>query len=224
MWIENRDYQNWEERMNPWPVDAEVDEVHLPRPGHADLAGDPEVRPHRRAQRARARVRARDGRARGRRRAREGVPARARGEVRSHVTRIGAVDRARAGDDARGPSRLRGRRRVARCAASTPTRSEAMVAEIDTARKANESLGGVFEVMRVRARARHRLAHLLGGAPRRPAGAGDHVDPGDEGRGDRRRLRARRAGGLEGPRRDLLVGRATATTARPTAPAASRAA
>src|ERR687897_1296660 len=39
MWIENRDYQNWEERMNPWPVDAEVDEVHLPRPGHADLVG-----------------------------------------------------------------------------------------------------------------------------------------------------------------------------------------
>ena len=37
--IENRDYANWEERMNPWPVDAEVDEVHLPRPGHADLAG-----------------------------------------------------------------------------------------------------------------------------------------------------------------------------------------
>ncbi len=25
--------------MNPWPVDGEVDEVHLPRPGHADLAG-----------------------------------------------------------------------------------------------------------------------------------------------------------------------------------------
>src|SRR5919112_344435 len=37
--IENRDYRNWEERMNPWPVDGDVDEVHLPRPGHADLAG-----------------------------------------------------------------------------------------------------------------------------------------------------------------------------------------
>src|SRR3954463_9917188 len=37
--IQNRDYANWEERMNPWPVDAAVDEVHLPRPGHADLAG-----------------------------------------------------------------------------------------------------------------------------------------------------------------------------------------
>src|SRR6059036_3980474 len=37
--IQNRDYANWEERMNPWPVDADVPEVHLPRPGHADLAG-----------------------------------------------------------------------------------------------------------------------------------------------------------------------------------------
>src|ERR671917_1474100 len=37
--VPNRDYANWEERMNPWPVEAEVPEVHLPRPGHADLAG-----------------------------------------------------------------------------------------------------------------------------------------------------------------------------------------
>src|ERR671917_924385 len=37
--VANRDYANWEERMNPWPVDAEVPEVHLPRPGHADLVG-----------------------------------------------------------------------------------------------------------------------------------------------------------------------------------------
>src|ERR671928_184400 len=37
--IENRDYANWEERMNPWPVDGDVAELRLPRPGHADLAG-----------------------------------------------------------------------------------------------------------------------------------------------------------------------------------------
>src|SRR6059036_2600624 len=37
--VANRDYANWEERMNPWPVEAAVPEVHLPRPGHADLAG-----------------------------------------------------------------------------------------------------------------------------------------------------------------------------------------
>ena len=37
--IANRDFTNWEERMNPWPVEAEIEEVHTPRPGHADLAG-----------------------------------------------------------------------------------------------------------------------------------------------------------------------------------------
>src|SRR3954464_7166712 len=37
--VANRDYTNWEERMNPWPVEADVAEVHLPRPGHADLVG-----------------------------------------------------------------------------------------------------------------------------------------------------------------------------------------
>src|SRR3954451_10087652 len=38
--VANRDYANWEERMNPWPVDGfSPDEVHLPRPGHADLVG-----------------------------------------------------------------------------------------------------------------------------------------------------------------------------------------
>src|SRR6478735_7615121 len=38
--VANRDYKNWEDRMNPWPVEGfEPDEVHLPRPGHADLVG-----------------------------------------------------------------------------------------------------------------------------------------------------------------------------------------
>src|ERR1700739_2874398 len=37
--VPNRDYANWEERMNPWPVAEPVAEVHLPRPGHADLVG-----------------------------------------------------------------------------------------------------------------------------------------------------------------------------------------
>src|SRR6201997_1319246 len=37
--VTNRDYANWEERMNPWPVTEAVPEVHLPRPGHADLVG-----------------------------------------------------------------------------------------------------------------------------------------------------------------------------------------
>src|SRR3954466_13072349 len=42
--VANRDFANWEERMNPWPVEAEIDEVHLPRPGHADLVGTQKYR------------------------------------------------------------------------------------------------------------------------------------------------------------------------------------
>ena len=64
--------------MNPWPVEADVPEVHLPRPGPRRPRRRVEVRLHRRAQRPRARQRARDRRARRRRRAVQGVPARAR--------------------------------------------------------------------------------------------------------------------------------------------------
>jgi chorismate synthase len=144
MWIENRDYQNWEERMNPWPVDAEVEEVHLPRPGHADLAGiqkfgHTDVRNV--LERASARETAARVAAGGLAKAflRElGV------EVRSHVTRIGTV--AAPAPESLGPADFEG-------VDESPVRSldegasEAMVAEIDAARKANESLGGEFEVL-----------------------------------------------------------------------------
>jgi chorismate synthase len=144
MWIENRDYQNWEERMNPWPVDAEVDEVHLPRPGHADLAGiqkygHTDVRNV--LERASARETAARVAAGGLAKAflRElGV------EVLSHVTRIGTITAPV--PEALGPGDFEG-------VDESPVRSldagasEAMVAEIDAARKANESLGGEFEVI-----------------------------------------------------------------------------
>ena len=152
--------------MNPWPVEAAVPEVHLPRPGHADLAGRAEVRLHRRAQRARARQRARDRRARGRRRAGQGVPARAR----------------RRGRLARDPDRLGAARPSATGSAlddfddvdASPVRcldadaAKAMVEEINVLRKRNESLGGVFEVRAFGLVPGPRLARLLGGAARRP--------------------------------------------------------
>src|SRR2546423_12415325 len=43
--IVNRDFAKWEERMKPWPVDGEVEEVHLPRPGHAEMAEVQKIRP-----------------------------------------------------------------------------------------------------------------------------------------------------------------------------------
>ena len=76
--IDNRDYANWEERMNPWPVDGRGGRGAPAAPRPRRPGRRPEVRLHRRAQRARARERPRDRRARGRRRAGQGLPARAR--------------------------------------------------------------------------------------------------------------------------------------------------
>jgi chorismate synthase len=144
MWIENRDYQNWEERMNPWPVDAEVAEVHLPRPGHADLAGIQKYG-HTDVRNVLERASARETAARVAAGGLAKAFLREMGvEVRSHVTRIGAV-----------PAPVRAELGAADFDAvdESPVRSldasasEAMVAEIDTARKANESLGGEFEVI-----------------------------------------------------------------------------
>ena len=141
--IENRDYANWEERMNPWPVAAQVDEVHLPRPGHADLAGVQKYG-HSDVRNVLERASARETAAR------VGAGALAKAllaelgvAVRSHVTRIGSVTAPERHDlgveDFEGVDDS-----PVRCL--DPAASDAMVAEIDAARKANESLGGVFEV------------------------------------------------------------------------------
>jgi len=39
LWIENRDWKNWQELMAVEPVNGEVKKVTRPRPGHADLPG-----------------------------------------------------------------------------------------------------------------------------------------------------------------------------------------
>ncbi len=141
--VVNRDFANWEERMNPWPVDAAVEEVHLPRPGHADLAGVQkygftDVR------NVLERASARETAARVACGALAKVYLRALGvTVFSHVIQIGSVH-APAPDDL-GPDAFTGvDESPVRCLDADAT--GAMVAEIDQARKANESLGGVFEV------------------------------------------------------------------------------
>src|SRR5947209_9606782 len=141
--IVNRDYANWEERMNPWPVEAEIQEVHLPRPGHADLAGTQkynltDVRDI--LERASARETA----------ARVAGGAIAKAflgalgvQVLSHVIQIASVHAPRPDDLT--PEDFAGvDESPVRCL--DPDATRAMVAEIDRLRKANESLGGVFEV------------------------------------------------------------------------------
>jgi chorismate synthase len=146
--VRNRDYANWEERMSPWPLAEggaeQVSEVHLPRPGHADLVGvqkynQTDVRNI--LERASARETA----------ARVAGGALCKAflaalgvQVRSHVVQIASVHAPAAAQ----PLALEDFNGVddspVRCLDGDASR--AMVAEIDRLRKANESLGGVFEV------------------------------------------------------------------------------
>ncbi len=155
--VANKDYSNWEDRMNPWPVAVDVPEVHLPRPGHADLVGTqkyglPDVRDI--LERASARETAA--------RVAGGAVSRAFLEaigvhVVSHVTRIGEV----AVPPRSTPLALEDFADVdedpVRCLDLETAR--AMVKHINVQRKANESIGGVWEV------------HVFGLVP----GLGSHV-------------------------------------------------
>ncbi|HUB74635.1 MAG TPA: chorismate synthase [Solirubrobacteraceae bacterium] len=145
--VANRDYANWQERMSPWPVSdpaLPIAEVHLPRPGHADLVGTMKYKQSD-VRNILERASARETAARV---AGGGVCRaflRALGvSVHSHVIQIGAVhappaERALTAEDFADVD-------------SSPVRclddeaAKAMVREIDAQRKANESLGGVFEV------------------------------------------------------------------------------
>jgi chorismate synthase len=144
--VTNRDYANWEERMSPWVSDPAhpAGEVHLPRPGHADLVGTQKYKQSD-VRNILERASARETAARV---AGGGVCKaflRALGvEVRSHVIQIASVhapERERALRDADFDE-----------VDSSPVRcldaqaSKEMVREIDKLRKENESLGGVFEV------------------------------------------------------------------------------
>ncbi len=141
--VANRDYANWEERMNPWPVEAEIPEVHLPRPGHADLVGTQKYKTgdvRNILERASARETA----------ARVAGGALAKAfltelgvEVFSHVIQITSVQAPRR-PDLTPDDFANVDESPVRCL--DPDASKAMVAEIDRLRKANESLGGVFEV------------------------------------------------------------------------------
>ena len=143
--INNRDYANWEERMNPWPVDATIPEVHLPRPGHADLVGTQKFN-FTDVRNVLERASARETAARVAGGALARTFLRALGvEVRSHVVQIGDVHAPRRSaalvvSDFEGVDDD-----PVRCLDKEASR--AMVGHINVQRKANESLGGVFEVI-----------------------------------------------------------------------------
>jgi len=141
--VANRDYANWEERMNPWPVEAEVAEVHLPRPGHADLAGSQKFG-HADVRNVLERASARETAARVAGGALAKTFLRALGvRVFSHVVQIGQVT-APEGSGLRPEDFDHVDDSPVRCLDEAA--SQAMVEEINVMRKQNESLGGLFEV------------------------------------------------------------------------------
>jgi chorismate synthase len=140
--IQNRDWENWKEIMSVSPLEKEIEPVTRLRPGHADLAGaikyhQADVRPI--LERASARETA----------ARVAVGAVARRfllefgiEIHSQVAAIGGhwakllpepIDWARVEAS------------PVRCA--DPEAERLMIAAIDAAREAGDSVGGVFEVV-----------------------------------------------------------------------------
>jgi chorismate synthase len=142
--VDNRDYANWEERMNPWPVGEETAEVHLPRPGHADLVGTQKYKQSD-VRNILERASARETAARVAGGGLCKAFLRALGvSVFSHVVQIASVH---------APARERPLTAAdfadvdsspVRCLDAEASRE--MVSEIDDLRRANESLGGVFEV------------------------------------------------------------------------------
>jgi chorismate synthase len=143
--VANRDYKNWEERMNPWPVEGfSPDEVHLPRPGHADLVGAQKYG-HADIRNILERASARETAAR----VAAGTIARAflarlGVQIHSHVLQIASV-RAQERADLKPEDFAGVDEDPVRCLDSEA--SKGMVEEINRLRKANESLGGSFEVV-----------------------------------------------------------------------------
>lgn len=141
LFIRNNDWENWKERMSISPVEKEIEPVTRLRPGHADLAGVikydlDDIRPI--LERASARETA----------ARVAAGAIARAfvgkfgiEIHSHVTAIGGVW----ADPSDPIDWEKVERSPVRCA--DPQAEKAMMAAIDEARKAGDSLGGIFEVI-----------------------------------------------------------------------------
>jgi chorismate synthase len=142
--ITNRDFANWQERMSPWPVEQEVAEVHLPRPGHADLVGTQKFKQtdvRNVLERASARETAARVAGGGLCKAflrRLGV------SVHSHVVQIASVHAPEGERPLEEADFAHVDSSPVRCLDAQA--SEAMVREIDELRRANESLGGVFEV------------------------------------------------------------------------------
>src|SRR5262245_31331606 len=144
--IRNRDWENWKSTMavGPLPPGTSAKTVTRPRPGHADLAGAMKYG-HHDIRNVLERSSARETTARV---AVAGVAKRLLAEfgisILSHVTEIGGVEVGPL-DAPWDEIRRRAEESEVRCAA--PGAERAMIAAIDRAKAAGDTLGGIFEVV-----------------------------------------------------------------------------
>jgi chorismate synthase len=149
MVIRNRDWENWQTAMSPLPPDDDVNpkalrSLHLPRPGHADLVGvlkydredTRDILERASARETAARVAC--GAVARRLLAEFGI------RVGSHVTAVGGIEATRPSvlpadlNEASDPSPLR----------TLDSEADArIIAAIDQAKAAGDTLGGTFEVV-----------------------------------------------------------------------------
>lgn len=152
--IENRDWVNWQEVMSPTPVPPEAlagrrEQAKTntrPRPGHADLVGSLKY-DHADARNVLERASARETAAR--------VAAGSLAkqllacfgiELVGHVRRIGPVA---AADPGLPFAEIVSRSEASQVRCADPAAEAAMIAEIDAAKAAGDSLGGVVEVIAI---------------------------------------------------------------------------
>jgi chorismate synthase len=144
LFIQNRDWKNWGEKMAVEPVDANIETIAIPRPGHADLVGALKYG-HDDLRNVIERASARETAAR----VAAGAVARRLLEelgvrIIGHVLSVGSVA------TSPGPlpyEEIQERSEASEMRCVDPEATELMKAEVDKARRAGNTLGGIFEIV-----------------------------------------------------------------------------
>jgi chorismate synthase len=159
--IQNRDWENWRERMDPWQEPSSYESVTVPRPGHADLAGAIKYQ-HRDLRNVLERASAREtamrvalGAIARQLLSRFGI------EIASHVVQIHDAQSSANALEFEDLKELNAQADASPVRCLDPEASERMVERIREAMKKKDSVGGVFELI----------------ARGVPPGLGSHVHP-----------------------------------------------
>jgi chorismate synthase len=144
LFIQNRDWKNWGEKMAVEPVDADIERIAIPRPGHADLVGALKYG-HEDLRNVIERASARETAAR----VAAGAVARRLLEELSvriigHVLSVGSVAIA---SSPLPYEEIQERSEASEMRCIDPEATDAMKGEVDKARRAGNTLGGIFEII-----------------------------------------------------------------------------